>query len=52
MANTRKHFATVTRMSTVDNKLGVHNGYQGSPIHLCVDRDQPWSVLWPALRLL
>ncbi|QUQ68882.1 glycosyltransferase family 39 protein [Kutzneria sp. CA-103260] len=48
----RRHFATVTRVATVDNHLGVPNGYQGSPIYLAANRDQPWSALWPALRYL
>lgn len=48
----RQHFATVSRVATVDNELGVHNGYQGAPIYLAIGRDQPWSTLWPALRYL
>ncbi|MFC0432196.1 glycosyltransferase family 39 protein [Kutzneria buriramensis] len=48
----RRHFRTVARVSTVDNKLGIQNGYQGAPIYLCTDRDEPWSALWPALRTL
>ncbi|MFI9387522.1 glycosyltransferase family 39 protein [Kutzneria sp. NPDC052558] len=52
VADIRPHFATVTRVATVDNKLGIDNGYQGSPIYLCAGRGEPWSVLWPTLRFL
>jgi 4-amino-4-deoxy-L-arabinose transferase-like glycosyltransferase len=48
----RRHFATVARVATVDNGLGIHNGYQGAPIYLATNRDQAWSTLWPALRSL
>ncbi|MFC0548337.1 glycosyltransferase family 39 protein [Kutzneria chonburiensis] len=48
----RANFGTVTKVATVDNKLGVHNGYQGAPIYLATNRTQPWSALWPALRNL
>ncbi|MFI9387521.1 ArnT family glycosyltransferase [Kutzneria sp. NPDC052558] len=52
MADFRPHFATVTQVGKVDNELGIRNSNQGSPIYLCAGRDQPWSVLWPALRAL
>lgn len=48
----RASFAAVTRVATVDNKIGVQNGYQGAPIYLATKRNQPWSTLWPALRNL
>ena len=48
----RQHFATVTQVGKVDNKLGVRNAYQGQPIFLATGRDEPWSVLWPALNYL
>ncbi|MEV6608862.1 glycosyltransferase family 39 protein [Kutzneria sp. NPDC051319] len=48
----RSHFGSVTQVATVDNKLGIHNGYQGAPIYLATNRDRPWSALWPALRNL
>ena len=48
----RASFAAVTRVATVDNKIGIQNGYQGAPIYLATKRNQPWSTLWPALRTL
>jgi hypothetical protein len=48
----RAHFGSVTQVATVDNKLGIHNAYQGAPIYLAIKRNQPWSTLWPALRNL
>ena len=48
----RQRFRAVTRVGTVDNKLGIRNGYQGAPIYLATDRNAPWSTLWPALRNL
>ncbi|MBB5891480.1 glycosyltransferase family 39 protein [Kutzneria kofuensis] len=48
----RPHFGNVTRVATVDNKLGIQNGYQGAPIYLATNRDASWSTLWPALRNL
>ena len=52
VAGIRQHFATVTQVGKVDNKLGIRNGYQDAPIYLATDRDEPWSALWPALRYL
>ncbi|WP_249228096.1 glycosyltransferase family 39 protein [Kutzneria sp. CA-103260] len=51
-ATMRRHFAKVTQVATVDNKLGVNNLYQGASISLCVGRDESWSRLWPELRNL
>jgi 4-amino-4-deoxy-L-arabinose transferase-like glycosyltransferase len=48
----RADFGSVTKVATVDNKLGIHNAYQGAPIYLATNRKQPWSTLWPALRNL
>jgi 4-amino-4-deoxy-L-arabinose transferase-like glycosyltransferase len=48
----RQHFAKVTPVATVDNKLGVNNIYQGAAISLCLGRDEPWAKLWPELRNL
>jgi hypothetical protein len=31
---------------------GVHNDLTGIPVRWCTGRLQPWSVLWPGLRLL
>ena len=48
----RTHFAKVTQVATVDNKLGIKNNYQGAPIYLFSDKDAPWSTLWPEIKTL
>jgi hypothetical protein len=45
-------FEHVRQVATVDNRLGVSNKFQGAPVWLCEGTREPWSVLWPKLRLL
>lgn len=33
-----------------DNRAGLDNGEQGTPIALCTRLAAPWSTLWPTLR--
>jgi hypothetical protein len=45
-------FGSCTVKDRLDNRVSVKNEEQGRPIAVCDGRNQPWSVIWPALRHL
>jgi hypothetical protein len=48
----RTLFDTCTRVSVLDNGLGVDNEEQDQPVDLCRGPIGGWRVVWPALRHL
>ena len=42
-------FDNCRRLATIDNRLGLQNDEQGTPVSLCTP-SAPWPVLWPRLR--
>lgn len=46
----RPYFDTVTRATTLDNRLGVSTAFQGMPIWICRGQRESWSQVWESLR--
>ncbi|HZM79895.1 MAG TPA: glycosyltransferase family 39 protein [Candidatus Limnocylindrales bacterium] len=44
-------FAACTPQGPIDNGLGVTNRTQGQPMMVCRGVREPWSTLWPRLRV-
>jgi hypothetical protein len=42
-------FDNCRRLATIDNRLGLQNQEQGTPVSLCTP-SAPWPDLWPQLR--
>lgn len=45
-------FSNCTILSRLDNEVGVANEEHGQPVAVCVDRNRPWSEIWPTLKHL
>jgi hypothetical protein len=45
-------FGSVETVARFDNGVDLDNDEQGAPLLVARDRRVPWSVIWPALRLL
>lgn len=43
-------FASCGKAAELDNRVGVDNQEQGSPIAICRGPRQPWHVLWPSFQ--
>jgi hypothetical protein len=36
----------------IDNRLGIDNAEQGTPVTVCTGIRAPWTTMWPALRTI
>jgi Dolichyl-phosphate-mannose-protein mannosyltransferase len=46
------YFTGCRDVATIDNRLGIENGEQGTAVSVCTGLRQTWSVIWPALRTI
>lgn len=46
----QRWFGSVELGARIDNRVGLDNAEQGTPVWVCRDRLAPWAQLWPQLR--